>query len=159
QERLGDPVLEHHVVDRLEAEDHQAVLGERARRRGVDRGQVRRERRDLGADRRLLEVRAEAVVRVRLEQQRLAAAPRALAGDRRGDGAPAHPALADDEDQPALEQVIHGYFDAGGGGTGAGVSSTTTATPLASAERQPRILRSVQIPLSGVISTLMSTTL
>src|SRR5438309_4515534 len=111
--------------------------------------------RELGhrrADRRLVEVRPEPIVGVGLEQKRVSAVLRALPGDRGRDRRAADATLADDEDQPTLEDCGHGYL------AGGGASSSTTATPLASAERHPSNLRSVQTPSLGVMSTLMSTT-
>src|SRR6185503_12817712 len=107
QERLRHSVLEHHLVDGLELEDHQSVLFERGRGIRVDRVEIRGELRELGADRRLIEVRTEAIVRVRLEQQRALARLGELAGDRGCDRAAPDAALADDEDQATVEYFQH----------------------------------------------------
>src|SRR5690606_33457181 len=155
------------------------VLFERGRGRRVDGPQVRRELCQLGPDGRLVEVAAETIIRVRLEQPRAPPARGRLPRDRGGYRAAADPTLANDKDQATIEYFQRhsaciayllgvGVAAAGGvaGGEGAfcgaadpGSSSTTTAMPLAWADRQPISLRKVQMPSPGVMSTLMSTTL
>ena len=94
QERLGEPVLEDHFVHGLELEDHHAVLSQRGRRVGVDGRQIRREFGNRGADRRLAEIIAEAIIGIGLEQQGFLAATRALVSDGGGHGTAANAAFA-----------------------------------------------------------------
>ena len=111
----------------------------------------------------LIEVATEAIVRVGLVEQRLAC-PRARSWPAIAAATVLRPtpplpttrisrrsserARPIARASPSPERAL----GAGAGGVG---SSTTTATPLASALRQPSSLRSVQMPSSGVMSTLM----
>ena len=109
QEVLGHPILEYQLVDPLEAQDHQAVFGQRRGRVGVDRKEILVQPDDLGAHGGRAVEAAKAILGVGLEEKRAATAASTGRSDGRGHRAAPHTALAGNQNELLVENGSHGW--------------------------------------------------